>query len=327
MSFLKITDPQKRDSIVSDYINTMKRIQNRNMSDKVKDLVQEQNLNSIFKPIIKSSSEAVEKVKEDLHPIKNELKNISEGLERNEGEFKLNDERGELLMRIMEMYDIKVPTLDPYFGIYNSGKDFRMGNKEVKLDEESNIYVDGIKYDGTHGLWHLIMDKAYKAADQKDLENYKKLVLQTNVMKYHLGREGKGRPKSTYKYRTIFSHFVKTEDKAVGDGSTFVPIVERKKNIYKSKCRRRVKGRALGTANLGLKGRALGTANLGHGITFLPSSIKSLRKMLTLLLGSYQAGNRTSTRNQITAIVDELQRRKSLPVGLYKYITNYISPT
>ena len=99
-------------------------------------------------------------------------------------EFKLNDERDKLLMRIMEMYDIKGPTLDPYFGIYNSGKDFRMGNKEVKLDEESNIYVDGTKYDGTHGLWHLIMDKAYKAADQKDLENYKKLVLQTNVIKH-----------------------------------------------------------------------------------------------------------------------------------------------
>ena len=249
------------------------------------------------------------------------MKNISEGLERNEDEFerkkeefKLNDERDELLMKIMEMYGIKVSTLDPYLRIYNSGKDFRMGNKEVKLDEESNIYVDGIKYDGTSGLWQLIMDKAYKTASQEDFENYRKLVLQTNVMNFHLGRGG-GRPKGTHKYRTIFSHFVKTEDKAVGDGSTFVPIVERKKGIYKSKSHRRVKG------------SALGTTALGHDITFLPSSIKSLRNMLTLLLGSYQAGNRTSTRNQITAIVDELKRRKSLPDGLYKYITNYISPT
>jgi len=47
---------------------------------------------------------------------------------------------------------------------------------------------------------------------------------------------------------------------------------------------------------------------------------------LTLLLGSYQAGNQTSTRNEITAILDELRRRKAISLVQYNLISTFISP-
>ena len=46
----------------------------------------------------------------------------------------------------------------------------------------------------------------------------------------------------------------------------------------------------------------------GCGIEFLPSDIKSLQKELAYLLGEYQAGNTSATRNQIVAIADNLPK-------------------
>lgn len=62
-----------------------------------------------------------------------------------------------------------------------------MGDKEIILDKYSNIYVDDIKYEGTSGLWHLIMDKQYKSMKQEDFDNYKKRVNpkgHINIRKY-----------------------------------------------------------------------------------------------------------------------------------------------
>ena len=44
MSFLNIKDPKKRDAVVADYLATVKRIQQRDLNEKVQDLARDENL-------------------------------------------------------------------------------------------------------------------------------------------------------------------------------------------------------------------------------------------------------------------------------------------
>ena len=48
--------------------------------------------------------------------------------------------------------------LEKYFAIQHVGDNrYEMGTKTVEIDENSDIIVDGVKYNGTTGLWVLIM--------------------------------------------------------------------------------------------------------------------------------------------------------------------------
>ena len=275
MSFLKIDNPMKRNAMVDDYIETVHKIQKKNMNEKLKGLAQEESLNTFFKPIIQTSTEATKE-------IRNDLKNISIDLQNKQIKPAVG-----LLENAFKKHGIKdsTSTQDPYWGIYKTDDGgFRMGASNVILDKDSNITVDGKEYKGTSGLWHLIMDKqATKAMklNPDDFNNYRELVLQTDVMNNPAPQSGRTNPKGTYKWRKVFSQFNTpiNDDEADGDG-----------------------------------------------IIFLPSSIKSMHDKLTLLLGSYQAGNQTSTRNEITAILDELRRRKAISLVQYNLISTFISP-
>ena len=60
-------------------------------------------------------------------------------------------------------------------------------------------------------------------------------------------------------------------------------------------------------------------------IEFLPSDITSLQIKLAYLLGEYQAGNTSATRNEIVAIADNLLKRKHISTEEYTKINDYIS--
>ena len=42
MSFIDISDPKKRDTIVADYLATVRRIQQRNLNERAQDLIKEE---------------------------------------------------------------------------------------------------------------------------------------------------------------------------------------------------------------------------------------------------------------------------------------------
>ena len=55
MSFLNITDPKRRDSIVADYLATVKRLQHRDIIERAQDLVRQDYLNRMFEPLVVST--------------------------------------------------------------------------------------------------------------------------------------------------------------------------------------------------------------------------------------------------------------------------------
>ena len=55
---------------------------------------------------------------------------------------------------------------------------------DKNVDKDSNLFVGGIKYEATSGLWSLITMKTLQSYTQGDLPNYRRLIHQTNVMSY-----------------------------------------------------------------------------------------------------------------------------------------------
>ena len=62
----------------------------------------------------------------------------------------------------------------------------------------------------------------------------------------------------------------------------------------------------------------------GNGIEFLPGDINGLIEQLHLLLAESRAGNKSSTRNQIVAILDQLLRLNYLNQEEYNAVSEEI---
>ena len=290
MSFLNIEDPKKRDAIVSDYIATVKRLQQKNLNEKAEDLVRQDDIERALEPVVRSTGKSTETITKELIPIKEEIKALNLQLKNQENhrdEQKEKVEEDESLPNIVQVYYEKLPKekLDKYFGvIMEGGNRYKMGDKYVRVTE-SDLIVDNKKYIGTRGLWSLIMRKRPTDYTADDLATYRDVILQTNAMNSPNNVEPTSRVTSTKKWRDIFSLF-----EGLDNGSPSRSDVEAE----------------------------------GNGLVFLPGDIKGLETKLTYLLGEYRAGNRTSTRSEIVSILDELLRRKSISRREYNDINNFL---
>ena len=107
--------------------------------------------------------------------------------------------------------------IDKYFGIFkrSDGK-HQMGNADVEI-ENNYIVVAGVPYLRTIGLCELIMLRIPVNYKDEDFNRYRQLVQHTDVMNHPNKLNSNSRPKSTYKWRKIFSKF------CIGEGIQFLP--------------------------------------------------------------------------------------------------------
>ena len=205
MSFLNIEDPKKRDATIKEYLATVKRIKNRNLQEKARDFVNREMFKETLRPVVRSTAESTEAITKQLLPIKEGITTLNanfkhsaakdkkdedlDSSERDEDKEKDKDkvkdrEKDKLYEKLMQ--DGKAKNMDRYFGIlYNDeiGKHV-MGDKIVNFGDRGDIIVDGKRYEGTSGLWSLILLKRPTDFTPDDMEEYKKLVKQTNVMRH-----------------------------------------------------------------------------------------------------------------------------------------------
>ena len=279
MSFVKITDPAKRDSIVKESLDLRNAIKQNSLSQKLGDIWMQRDLEKIFKPITESQST----ITKEIGALKDSTSSALQALPTSistqlkaltvpnypsiqadaEGIIAL----GEIATRYMKSAVSKEST-DRTFGLYERDNKFFIGTSEVTI-EGDDIIVGTTKYRGTPGLWELIMSKNPndKLYDAEDKQNYENILIETNAMVNP--ETGKVRSSAGEKYKRIIK-----------------PIYDE----YKNK-----------------KGKGL----------MLPSDPNELVNMLSLRIASYKAGN-TGVRNEIVDICDELKRKGALTVEQYK---------
>ena len=81
MSFFKITDPNKREEIVKDYVARRKRILQNSYNERLGDFNLQTDLSKIFTPITQTQSNATANLLKELGEIKDSSLNTSTALQ------------------------------------------------------------------------------------------------------------------------------------------------------------------------------------------------------------------------------------------------------
>ena len=268
MSFIDIKDPKKRDQIVEDYIKTLSLIRQKAENEKARGLEQQIKLEKQYNPIIKATKQSTNKITE-------ELKN-----NRAIGEGQRGIWRRNFAQSAIEYYLNQKKNQDKYYGIQKMNGEYRMGDSTVTLDDKSNIYVDDVRFEGTPGLWGLIMLNQPSEYTTEDLHNYEDLVEKTQVIYNPITKSENERPQMTNKYKNILSKF---EEAYVTDEGDY-PKGESDDDDYETE------------------------EGEGKGVTYLPGNINGLLDRLKLVYAEREAGNILATTNEIVGILDELLR-------------------
>ena len=109
---------------------------------------------------------------------------------------------GEIAKTYLKKFTTK-DEADRTYGLYDKAGKFYIGNK-LAISVDNDLVVGKDEYEGTPGLWNLIVSKEPKNFTKEDYENYAKLMVKTNALYRGNNPENK-RPKSSkgYKWNTI----------------------------------------------------------------------------------------------------------------------------
>ena len=80
MSFLKITDPKKREAMIREFIETRKRIKDNLITEKVGKMETQIGLEKLFKPITEMQKATTKEITEGLKPIKEGIENLPQAI-------------------------------------------------------------------------------------------------------------------------------------------------------------------------------------------------------------------------------------------------------
>ena len=294
MSFLKISDPLKRDAIVKEYLELKKNIRNNLLSERIGEQQLQTDLSKFYKPITETQKATTREITEGLKPIKEGIEKIPEAIltiteEEEEDEEEEHEEDRELVGDIAYYY-LNIPNRDPDFGITKKGRDHFIGKEHVII-KDNNIFLPkfGEEFIGTDGLWELLTSKNPQNFTNKDYDMYDDLMVMTNAI-HRDNDEDNPHPKGnhkTYNWLNIIR-----------------PIWYRKKGgIFRFPKKKE--------------------GQEGSGVVIIPSDPNALLERLDLLLASQEAGH-TGVRNELISICDELKRQGVLDTKAYKKLNHII---
>ena len=216
MSFIKVTDPRKREALIKDFIETRKRIKDNFIARKVGEIEYQSGLTKLFKPVTETqkatAKEITEAQKATAEKFTSELLPIKEGLEGLPLKV-FKQVFPSLALKesdIMKLGPLAVNALieafsregvDRTYGIYAKDKTFYMGNKPIII-KDNDITVDNNTFEGTPGLWELITSKNPNPNNYSDEEvsKYQDLVFLTNTV-YRGNDPNSNHPKSNRSYK------------------------------------------------------------------------------------------------------------------------------
>ena len=134
MSFLKISDPLKRDAIVKEYLVLKKNIRDNLLSERIGEQQLQTDLSKFYKPITETQKATTREITEGLKPIREGIEKLPEAIQplgkatEDEEEEEEEEEKPLGLGEIAEEY-LKDPNRDTTFGIYIKNGLYYIGSK------------------------------------------------------------------------------------------------------------------------------------------------------------------------------------------------------
>ena len=284
MSFLKISDPCKRDAIVKEYLELKKKIKSNFLSERIGEQQLQTDLSKFYKPITETQKATAREITEGLKPIREGIEKLPEAIQpfgkATEEEEEEKEEEDESVGEIAKDY-LSMEFRDKKFGIRKEKGHHYIGKMHVIIkDNDIVIPKTGERLEGTTGLWELIMSKNPKYFSEMDYDNYRYLITTSKVL--HRGDNPKNPyPKASGSFKWVY---------------LLRPIWFGKK------------------PKIGYE---------GEGVVVIPSDPNALLERLDLLLASQKAGH-TGVRNELVSICDELKRQGVLDTKGYKNLNHLI---
>ena len=310
MSFIKVTDPRKREALIKDFIETRKRIKDNFISRKVGETEYHTGLTKLFKPITETqkatTKEITEAQKATAEKITSELLPIKEGIEKLPAiifpaypSLNLPEEDiqniGPIASKALKKF-LKKDEADKTYGLRDENNKFYIGNKLVIIDG-NDLIVGKYEYKGTPGLWELITSKKPDITKftEDDLTKYGFLMIRSNALRQNYDPDNnKPLSSSGYKWTNILSKIWKDRHLIKGE---FEEDTDKDDDPQPS--------------------------TSGTGLTILPSDPNALIDRFDLLFTSQKAGH-TGVRNEIISILDELKRQGVINTNTYKKLNSVI---
>ena len=340
MSFIKVTDPRKREELIKDFIETRKRIKDNFIAQKVGESEYQTGLTKLFKPvteaqkatakeITEAQKEATKEItdtqKKAIKDITRELIPIQEGIDRlpkvppplySELPFAAEDEIPDINETVKEL---------PNF-IKKDEKGYKIGDSYFDFDEVNKIVYDknGEIFTDSPKIYDILTNKK---SDQRweNLNNDEKLRL--GVLTIASKAIKKNLNNSPIKiggnklWDNVFSHiwfnrfqYMQIEQILKSDELKKDAIKLLKKNHIKTtdETKKRIQ-EILIISKPGPSGSGL----------ILSSDPNALIDRFDLLFSSQNAGH-TGVRNEIVSILDELKRQGVINVKDYKKLNSLI---
>ena len=314
MSFLKISDPLKRDSIVKEYLELKKKIRDNFLSERIGEQQLQTDLSKFYKPITETQKATTREITEGLKPIREGIEKLPEAIqplgkateEEEDEEDEEEKEEDESVGEIARHY-LNKQYRDTTFGIRKEKGHHYIGNQHVIVVDNDIIIKDsGEKFKGTDGLWELITSREPVDFDKEDKDEYERLMVKTNALhRYDDPHNSHPKANRSNKWKKI-----------VG------PIWYKKQGFSEEDAIRMTKDKNY-RKRLIKKMRKLKYEYEGEGVVVIPSDPNALLERLDLLLASQEAGH-TGVRNELVSICDELKRQGVLDTKVYKKLNHLI---
>ena len=336
MSFLKISDPLKRDAIVKEYLELKKKIRNNFLSERIGELELQTDLSKFYRPITETQKTTTREITEGLKPIREGIEKLPEAItfqptqplgkateeeekeedeeeeekEEDEEEEEYEEEEDKNIGEIARHY-LNKQYRDTTFGIKkkivkNEKRHYIGKTHVIVVDNDFIIKDSGERFKGTDGLWKLITLREPVDVDKKDKDEYERLMIKTNVI--HRDDDPKNpHPKGNRgkKWKKLIGPFwYKNQGFSEEDAIKMANNRRYRERLVK-------------------KMRKIKSEYEGKGVVVIPSDPNALLERLDLLLASQKAGH-TGVRNELVSICDELKRQGVLDTKAYKKLNHII---
>jgi len=284
MSFLNITNPKERDEIVAKYLATVQRLKQRNMNERARDFLTHEAIEQSLEPVTRTTEASTNAITKELLPIK-------EGIEKMNANLMQNIQHVPTVKQVHE--EVKHTQINAFQKIskQSSAKD---------IDPYFGI-IENEK--GDYQMGNTLVQIT---TDDNIIVNGEEVNGTTglwSLIMFKKPREDTYSEKDLEQYQRLVD---------VTNVMSF-PNNLRKNSHVKGTYKWKKIFQKFGNAH-----------HEGNGIKFLPSDIKGLHTKLAYLLGEFQAGNTSATRNEIVSISDELFRRKNISQSEYRRINDFL---
>ena len=230
MSFLKISDPAKRDLMVKDYLELKKNIRDNLLSERTREQQLQTDLSKFFKPITETQKATTKEITEEFKPTKEGIENLPPAItfpaypSIQAFEEPLEGQDTQYIGKVAEKHLRKLATkgeADKTYGLYDRYGNFYIGEKPVVIID-NNIVVEDEEYEVTPCLWELIISKEPKNFTEQDHENYARLMIKTNALRQ---KKYPNRPRSSkgYKWNNTLKKIWDNRKEYEGSGVIVIP--------------------------------------------------------------------------------------------------------